>query len=723
MKKIIIFFILLLISVSLIAQNQNILTVKSNQKRIKINNEYIEIYKDLNKKLTFKEISSDSFVQFNSCSNFDEKLKINTNYWLKFQIKNITDEKGNWTIEFQSIPILDIYILDKTGKVEKFRAGTQVSASEKQMELGIRENINFTLQANEIKTIYVKILLDIDIETVNFISISDSKTYNKQALIDNLIQGIFHGLLWMMLFYNLFLFISTRKKSYLFYVAYVFFFSLFQLQMFGYIKNFILPENPLIALYFEFSFLIAFIFYYLLMREFIDSKNKHSKLDKFLKITILINLIFTIILFIITLLNNNFSYFATLLFILLNMITLLVVNIIILIQGNKISKIFAIGTSVLVLGTLIIIIGTILGANSENTIYYFQAGIVGQIFIFSLGLSYKYKVTEQQRQKAQDNLILQLKENQQLQTKVNRELEQKVKERTAEINEQKAEIQTIADNLLEANTEIQSIADNLSDANVEINKKNENITASIQYAKRIQTAMLPDEPQISKILSKYFILFKPRDIISGDFYWFKKIDENLIIAAADCTGHGVPGAFVSMLGISLLNEIVRKKEITKANQVLEQLRKHIKISLKQTKDEDSSKDGMDIAFCVINTQTLMLQYAGAYNPLYIVRNNELLITQATRSPIGIYIKELSFTNNEIQLQKHDKIYIFTDGYVDQFGGENGNKFMSKKFKQLILKIANKPFNEQKQILDTTIENWKKDREQNDDMLIIGFEAN
>ncbi|MCK4664123.1 MAG: SpoIIE family protein phosphatase [Bacteroidales bacterium] len=251
--------------------------------------------------------------------------------------------------------------------------------------------------------------------------------------------------------------------------------------------------------------------------------------------------------------------------------------------------------------------------------------------------------------------------------------------------------------------------------------KNKNITASINYASRIQTAMLPDKDFLNLFPYRYFILFKPRDIVSGDFYWMKKIDKKIIIVAADCTGHGVPGAFVSMLGIAFLNEIVNKKEVKTAAQILEELRTQVKISLNQTDPDSGTKDGMDIALCIIDTQTNLLQFAGAYNPLYIIRNNELIEIKATRNPIGIYIKEKPFADNEIQLQNYDKIYLFSDGYVDQFGGEKNTKFLTKRFKQLLLDISSSPLEEQKQILNTNIEKWKKDIVQNDDMLIIGFE--
>ena len=286
-------------------------------------------------------------------------------------------------------------------------------------------------------------------------------------------------------------------------------------------------------------------------------------------------------------------------------------------------------------------------------------------------------------------------------------------EKNEELNQQKEEIQAQADNLLEANEAI-SLQKSI------IEKKHDQITDSINYASRIQTAVLPSDKFINEILPEHFVLFKPRDIVSGDFYWLHQEDKNIMVAVADCTGHGVPGAFMSMLGISFLNEIVSKLKIAKANLVLNELRNLIKTTLSQTGDDNESKDGMDIALCVIDTETNSLQYAGAYNPLYIIRNKELIEIKASRNPIGIYLKEKPFENNELQLQKKDMLYMFSDGFVDQFGGEKSTKFKSKKFKDLLLSISDKQLIKQKQILNNAFEEWRGNIEQVDDVLVMGI---
>ena len=258
-------------------------------------------------------------------------------------------------------------------------------------------------------------------------------------------------------------------------------------------------------------------------------------------------------------------------------------------------------------------------------------------------------------------------------------------------------------------------------ANILLAYQKKQITDSIEYASRIQTAILPPGDYISKIIPDHFILYKPRDIVSGDFYWITHKDNKIVMAAVDCTGHGVPGAFMSMLGFAFLNEIVNKETELKASSILNQLRDYVKASLHQTGKEGEAKDGMDIALCVIDLDNLKMQYSGAYNPLYLIRNKEFISFKADRMPIGIHIIEKeSFTNHEIEIQKGDIIYIFTDGYIDQFGGSNSRKFKLAPFKDLLISIKEKPMKEQKQILEQKFSDWRGSHEQIDDVLVMGI---
>jgi serine phosphatase RsbU (regulator of sigma subunit) len=251
--------------------------------------------------------------------------------------------------------------------------------------------------------------------------------------------------------------------------------------------------------------------------------------------------------------------------------------------------------------------------------------------------------------------------------------------------------------------------------------------------------MLPANESIEKVLGKnnFFVLNKPRDIVSGDFYWFANLENIVIIAVADCTGHGVPGALMSMIGMNLLDEIVNTKKIIQPDKILNQMHKGINYALKQ--DETSVKDGMDMvvialikaqkdiptASCDKMNKFNALQYAGAMNPLLYMANNELIEIKANKNPIGGHQSENEkriFTLHEVNITAPTVIYLFTDGYQDQFGGKERKKFMVRKFKELLLNIHKKELNHQKQVLDSTIENWKYEgkEEQVDDILVMGI---
>jgi serine phosphatase RsbU (regulator of sigma subunit) len=251
-----------------------------------------------------------------------------------------------------------------------------------------------------------------------------------------------------------------------------------------------------------------------------------------------------------------------------------------------------------------------------------------------------------------------------------------------------------------------------------ISYQKKHITDSIMYALRIQTALIPPLELFSDKL-EHFVLYKPLAIVSGDFYWVSSHGTLQVIISADCTGHGVPGAFMSMLGVTMLNEIVNGKRILMPDQIIENLRKGIIKSLNQVAEEDSIKDGMDIAVCVIDFDKNILWYAGANNPLYLVRGGELTHYRADKMPVAIHYKMAPFTLQKIELQKGDAFYIFSDGYSDQFGGPKQKKFMSMQLKETLVAMAGKPMLQQGERLNEIFEEWRGDSPQVDDVTLIG----
>jgi ligand-binding sensor domain-containing protein/serine phosphatase RsbU (regulator of sigma subunit) len=268
-------------------------------------------------------------------------------------------------------------------------------------------------------------------------------------------------------------------------------------------------------------------------------------------------------------------------------------------------------------------------------------------------------------------------------------LEQKVIERTKEITKQK----------------------------VEIEEKNKDIMDSIEYAKRIQVALLPAENLLEQAFAEHFILYKPKNIVSGDFYWITATEDKVVLAVADCTGHGVPGAFMSMLGVAFLNEVVKKNSIDQADLVLDQMRVHVLETL------HNASDGMDMALGIFDMLNNKLQYAGAYNPVYLIRNNELTEFSPDKMPIGYHVSYSEsgmFNKTDIDLVKGDVIYLFTDGLKDQFGGPECVKIKSKQFRNWLMEIHQLPLSIQKSVLDEKFESWKGNIEQTDDVCVVGI---
>jgi serine phosphatase RsbU (regulator of sigma subunit) len=332
--------------------------------------------------------------------------------------------------------------------------------------------------------------------------------------------------------------------------------------------------------------------------------------------------------------------------------------------------------------------------------------------------------------------------------KMNAELEDRVRERTAEIEAQKEEIKAQRDEVESQRDKIEEQKDYVIKQRDLIGLKNKAITDSIEYASTIQKALLPPEELMDNYLSEHFILYKPRDIVSGDFYWVnqtesKPANDRTIIVAADCTGHGVPGAFLSLLGISYLNEIIIDNKEYNPAEILNKLKRNIIKSLRQTGEIGKSRDGIDIAICAIDYKNLNLQYAGAYNSIYIVRkkgsniqnirkneahfriekfeNHDIIEIKADRIPIGSSPKQnASFNKKEFSLEKDDMIYLFSDGYIDQFGGDKRLKFMSKRFKQSLVSVCDLPAKKQRQELTQILNNWMGTEKQIDDILVIGI---
>ena len=333
-------------------------------------------------------------------------------------------------------------------------------------------------------------------------------------------------------------------------------------------------------------------------------------------------------------------------------------------------------------------------ASSIFTVYSLYGGIILQFVFLSISIAEAIKETYSERNKAQKQLILEFKKNESLKEKVNRELEQKVKERTTEVEKQKNIVQ----------------------------EQNNQILSSVRYAKTIQNSSLPGQVLIESILKDHFILFKPRDIVSGDFYWIHELPNNqYIVAAVDCTGHGIPGAFMSMIGINLLNRIVADGT-TEPNLVLSELHKNIQIALKQQNTRNS--DGMDMAICLVDRNEKNIKYSGARNPLIYCQKGKTERIRATRKSVGGAEQEQNLTFEQTEISFKDapiSIYLFSDGYPDQFGGEYDQKFMLGNFKKMIEENQSLTMEDQNKEYKSRLHTWMGGSNfQVDDILVIGI---
>jgi serine phosphatase RsbU (regulator of sigma subunit)/HAMP domain-containing protein len=276
------------------------------------------------------------------------------------------------------------------------------------------------------------------------------------------------------------------------------------------------------------------------------------------------------------------------------------------------------------------------------------------------------------------------------------EMEEKVSAQTMEIREQKERVERQSERVTELYTDLQ---------------------ASIDYAQRLQSTILPSEEAIREVFAQHFVMYRPKATVSGDFYWFANKGKKLMFAAADCTGHGVPGAFMSLVGHNALNQAT--KVYNKPSQVLNTVNR-LSAQALRANENHLVKDGMDIALCTVDLEAMELEFSGAQNPLYIVRGSELIELEADGFSIGSYVNgEREFTAKKSELKSGDCIYAFSDGYADQFGGPAGKKFMRKQFRQLLLEINSLPMNEQLAALQKRFDDWRGDQEQVDDVLVVG----
>ena len=666
---------------------------------------------DPNATLQFHEAQASSQFKLHQKSSAPNLGFTSNNYWFKFIITN-TQAKQHRVLEF-AYPFfnqLDVYIPNMSGQYKKIAVGDHLPFEARPI---IHKNFLFDLnfESGETKIIYA--YLHCNGEATSFpVKVWTQDDYLRNNYDEQLALGIYYGIILFVFFFSAFLWFIVKERYQLYYFLYIIGVAIFQFSLDGFAFEYFWPHsiwfaNHIIPLSGSFTIMALILFVVSLLKTKIHTPFIHK---------ILITLLYIDVLFFVMSFFANPYYSIGLMglnFIAVPINILILASAIILYQrGIATGKYFLVAFSLLIIG--------ILAALFKNfgifprvflTEYSIQIGSAIELIMLSLALAENVKLLKVEKEEAQLLLFEELKEKSKLQEVANIELEKKVKERTAEIQFQKALIE----------------------------EKNKDITASINYALRIQEAILPPYEELKSSFGEYFVLYKPRDIISGDFYWFSKRDDILFIAAADCTGHGVPGALMSMLGNSFLNEIVNEYNIYNPAQILDLLRAKVIKTLRQK--ETNTKDGMDISICAINTKLREINYAGAFNPVYIttdaeineasnfdVYTNELIpdkvlkIIPADRFPIGIVEDQNNdmFTNKKYHYKAGDCLYLFSDGLADQFGGFNGKKYRTKQLKDLLLKLAKHDMEYQHLSIAEDFEKWKGMHEQVDDILMVGI---
>lgn len=698
MKKTLLHFFLFLFPAILFSQNEDPIIISSDFTGCRSIAKNAWILEDKDRSITFEELKSNpSKFSFTPITLDNTNLQFTTsNYWVKFNIRYDGNEAKDFFIR-AARPITNLaqlYVPDAKGNYSIKKSGDGIPFAEKDVP---HRNTVFQIRLYPGIESEFYLLLGSDGEVINLpIEISTTEKFRERDYAEQYFIGIYYGMLLFVFLLYFYFFWVMRQHVFFYYVFYVLSIALLQFSLDGLSAQYFFPNQPWMASHivlFSASMTLFFVTKY--AKDFLETITHFPKLTTYVYNTIII---LAFVFFVMTFFNG-FVY--EIVFPLVNIVSLLTTLIILYTvylrhkKGAPVTPLFTIAFVFLTLGALVFILNNLsLIPNNFLTENGLKLGNGLEVIFLSFSMVKRFRELQEEKEKAQAETLKQLKEMNRMTDQINVQLEKQVIERTAEIVAQKE--------IIEA--------------------KNKDITDSIIYTRRIQDAVLAAPGSFETHFPTSFIYYQPKDIVSGDFYWFAKKQEKIIVACADCTGHGVPGAFMAMLGSTLLNEIVSEKGVTQPSEILNLLRNGIISSLKQGNTASDTKDGMDIALISYDKNTSILEYAGAKNPLYIIRNNELIEVKADRFPVGVYSKEelQPFTNHAQKIQTNDCLYIFTDGFADQFGGEDGKKFKYSQLRQLLLKIHLIEMTDQKTALMNTLENWKGSLEQVDDVLMIGI---
>lgn len=690
--------LILCLLLSPFARAQNVLVIRENSKLLNRSiADHFTIYSSP-KNLNAEEfLVQKSTLTSRKLTQSVENLDFTTEYYyIHFIVKNETSEPFNGILE-TARPITNtvaLYQLDINYQRPQL-AGDAIPFSKKDI-LSNRSLLHINVDANSSSEYLLKLGSDGEIISLPMVFMG-GEAFTARESDYQYFSGIFYGIFIFVIVIYLAFYSLLRDKLYLLYVLYVFFSGLLQFSLDGFIHRYVFTSGGYFTqhtIIFVAGFTVFFAYSY--ASRYLQLQGKPKLIANVLAALVLITTFASLIpgkvYELCYPLINGFS--------LLSLFFLLIVGFQIRKKDKSISLLFFVGLFALMIGALIFILGNFSVINvpilTQNSL---KTGALIEIICLSILMAGKYKSLQDEKEKAQQQLLIELGEKNRLAAETNMRLEQEVKLRTKEIESQR----------------------------IELKEKNEDFLASIKYAQRIQNALLPSKQKLLRLFPESFVIFKPKDIVSGDFYWFEEVTtssgERLIVyATADCTGHGVPGAFVSLLCNNLLKLGKTNESVNTTGEALEFIDREINEMFALHEVNEHIQDGMDVAMCAFNQATNTLYFSGAKNGIYIVRNGELIQFKGDRKSIGFSLnKELTaYTTHKIKLEPGDMIYSFTDGIVDQFGGSAHKKFMTKRLKLLLQKVAHLSPSEQQMQIEEEIETWRKNTEQTDDMLLIGI---
>ncbi|NJL13556.1 MAG: SpoIIE family protein phosphatase [Microscillaceae bacterium] len=640
--------------------------------------------------------------------NWGEAFRVGQDYWTRFRIESRLAYDRDWILFLGYVSEADVFIVYENGTYERKKTGFLVPNHEQDPNEGPEPKVRITLRAGQINEVYVRfqnVVYPPEITPV----LQAMSAWQAQMNQTNLIQGFFQGLLALMFLYNLFLAISLRDRTYFAFVMYVLLIAVYFFNEYGYLEEYFLRDQPLVSFHLANLVYVAAVYYVQFNRRFLNIPQDYPGWDRLVVVWYMVSIVFAVLLPVLSVLDFESYMLARNAYHVFYALALILFIFAVLWMNSAVANLFVLGNFCILAGATFIIMGNV--GIIPFSLYYLLFGIVSQLFVFTMALSYRFRRSIWEAQQAQDELIDQLQENQRLQAQINQELEEKVTERTREIAQKNEEIET-QNEILQARSG-------------ELEKAYSKIQDSVRYAQRLQSAILGNEREIVSHFKDGFILFLPRDMVSGDFYWSSKIGHLRILIAADCTGHGIPGALMAVLGNSVLNDVVNEEHVTSPDEILYELDKKVVYTLQKQSVGPQPKDGMDIVVLTYDEISATLRYAGAKNPLYYVRDYQIHQVPASNFPIGIYTNPnpKHFELHEFQAREGDIFYLTTDGFQDQFGGMEAQtrKYLKKRFRELLLRHSHLPMAEQKKRLLEEFEFWKGKHPQTDDVLIVGIQ--